>query len=174
MVKSMPAPTSAPAVPPPSVAAPTPKPGALTALPTANVALVIRTDFTDDARWEWLQAELSKPAYLDGTTEELFYSFQFVDDRQFEGVTMEQVVDDHGHGADEMGFDGPTYLYLADGMTMTHPEHPLLAVNLYLDAGESFRLVPAAMPIVDVNLSIANLSFSDYMDSAGDGIHRGF
>jgi hypothetical protein len=165
----VPPPTSPQPGPPP-----TPRPGALTALPAANVALVIRTDFTDDERWRWLQEELSKPAFLDGTDEELYYSFSFVDDRQFDGVTADQIVDDHGHREDETSFDGPTYLYLADARTMTHPEHPLLAVNLYLIAGETFRLVPDAMPVVDANLGIANMSFSDYMHSSGDGIHRGF
>ena len=145
-------------------------------LPEANVALLIRTDFSDDATWQALIEELNRPQYLDGDPNQpLIFSLEYVDDRQFDGVTMEQLVQEHGHGEDESSFDGPTYLYLADGTTMTHPDHPILAVNLYLDAGENFRLVPSVVGIVDVNLSIANLSFPDYAGVVDDeGIHRGF
>ena len=70
-----------------------------------------------------------------------------------------------------------THVYLVDSLTLSHPERPLLAINLFLDHGQQFRLAAESAALVDVNLSIGNLGFNDFIDTADtqpDSIFRGF
>ncbi|MEU8898690.1 hypothetical protein [Nocardia sp. NPDC048505] len=78
-------------------------------------SLLVRTDFTDDAAWaQTLAAVLG--SYDEDTASELTP----VDDVVFDGLT----VDDLGELSEDR-----TYVFLADGVTMTDPEHPLLVVD---------------------------------------------
>jgi hypothetical protein len=67
-----------------------------------------------------------------------------------------------------------TYVFVADAKTMTDDEHPLLAVDLYDEPGRSFRVPPRWYADVSANLTIANIDFADFADSADDsGTYRG-
>ncbi|WP_141580176.1 hypothetical protein [Actinomadura sp. WMMA1423] len=58
---------------------------------------------------------------------------------------------------------------------MSDDERPLLAVDLYTEPGRTFRVPPRWYREVSANLSIANLDFDDFADSADQvGTFRGF
>jgi hypothetical protein len=80
-----------------------------------------------------------------------------------------------------------SFAFLADTVALTHPEQPLLVVNLYdrvesladqrrgLRYGTTFRVVPSEAWSVQNNLSIANMDWEEFADSTDDdGIFRGF
>jgi hypothetical protein len=58
------------------------------------------------------------------------------------------------------------YLFLADAVTMTDAEHPLLAVDLADEPGRTFRVPAREYTEVSANPCIANLDFADFADSA--------
>ncbi len=60
-----------------------------------------------------------------------------VDDRRFERFTVEQAV--------AAGPDGeePYFAFLADAVTITDPEHPIMVVDLHWEPGRHFRVTPA-------------------------------
>ena len=103
-------------------------------------------------------------------TEEGFRAYlAFLEDRAFEGLGADEVLaavgDDYHFG----------FLVVADRLTITDPEHPLLVLDLFRERGRSFRAVPAMIQSIENNLSIANMDFTEFADSAdADGVLRGF
>jgi hypothetical protein len=68
-----------------------------------------------------------------------------------------------------------TFVFLVDGRTINDPEHPIVVVDLYEDPGRSFRVIPSEMWVVENNLSLANMDFQEFAESADrDGVFRGF
>jgi hypothetical protein len=133
------------------------------ALPITENALVLRTDFSDDAAWQRVCAAIGEPvgdfrAYV-----------EFLSDPDFEGVTADQLVSVHSA-------DYPhVFAFLIDRITLNKPEHPILVVDLLERPGRTFRVVPSQSWVVENNLSIANADFSDLAAAADpDGILRGF
>ena len=129
---------------------------------TEDFALVLRTDFSSDATWESLCQAMQEP--VDG-----FQAYvTCISDRAFEGLTVEQLI----QLAPETVH---SFLFIVDQIALTHPERPILVVDLFSEPGRTFRVVPAAMCWVENNLSIANMDFRDFADNADpDGIFRGF
>jgi len=137
--------------------APLPEPDDLT-------SLVIRVDFSDDAAWDMLQAD------LDGLDD--YSHATYVNDPAFADVTIEALVERDASAADD---DKVLYLFLADATTMTDDEHPLLAVDLDEEPGRTFRVPTSWFIDVSANLSLANMDFEEFADAAeADGTFRGF
>jgi hypothetical protein len=132
-------------------------------IPVTENALVLRTDFSDEPAWESLCDVLQDPE------DEFSPSFDFVSDRAYEGVTADQL---------------PTLLpedssisfaFLIDRNTVTHRDHPILAIDLQDQPGRTFRVTPEALGDVANNLSIANMDFDEFAKAVDqDGIFRGF
>ncbi len=124
---------------------------------------MLRTDFSDEAAWEAVCAAIREPvgeyrAYVD-----------FVSDPEYEGLTVEELTELVPKGS------GHTFLFLVDEIALSHPEHPILVVDLYDQPGRAFRVIPSEMWGVENNLSIANMDFHEFADSVDpDGIFRGF
>ncbi|MFI5716359.1 DUF6924 domain-containing protein [Nocardia sp. NPDC051750] len=129
-------------------------------------SLLVRTDFTDDAAWAQTLA-----AVIASYDEDMMSELTPVDDVSFAGLTAADLGD---------LIDGQTYVFLADTITMTDPEHPLLAVDtsdedVRGDGDPVFRIAPLAMAEVEVNFLLANVDFEDYAGSVDDdGVFRGF
>ncbi|MCT2584364.1 DUF6924 domain-containing protein [Actinophytocola gossypii] len=124
-------------------------------LPRTENPLLVRTDFTDDAAWAALPAEVddeyvtyvADPAHRDLTPEDL----------------LSLLPPDHPQPV----------LVVADATTFAGDDHPLLAVDVRAEPGRTFRVAADAVRSVVGNLSIDNLTFDDYLDSVGeDGVHR--
>jgi hypothetical protein len=134
-------------------------------IPHTENALVLRTDFSDQAAWVEICGELRKPA---GTLHFLAY-LDYLNDMEFAGITEKQLLEllppDYNH----------SFIIVADQKAMTHPEHPLLIIDLSKKSGREFRAIPAQIQGIQNNLSIANMDFEEFMDAADqDGVFRGF
>lgn len=135
-------------------------------------SLFIRTDFADDAGWaETLDAALQPWDLGDGIL--AYAGITPVDDRRFEGLTVEKL-------ESLLPAPPPYYLFLVDKRTITDPEHPILVVdtsrgNEDVVGFHTFRVVPSEMPAVENNLSLSNMDFEDFSDNVdADGVFRGF
>ena len=129
-------------------------------LPKSDQALVVRTDFSDDAVWQGVMSAIRAP--VDG-----FYAYvDFVDDGAFAGATVAQLV--------ELARDAPrSFLIVADGETMRGEEHTQLIIDTFAEPGRTFRSIPAGIQSIENNLSIANMDFAEFADAAGaDGVYR--
>ena len=125
---------------------------------------LIRADFTDQRRWEEIGAAAAVDRWRDDrpTVAEVF---RVVDDLRYDGLTPAGLLA-------LAPYPHAVYL-LVDHVTITHPEHPLLAVDAWEEPGISFRLVPDTVASFVANRSIANMDFSDFAeDLHPDGIHR--
>lgn len=140
---------------------------------------LIRTDFSDDNAWRAVVRAVTEPQPQAGS-DQLVRAFmvEIVEDRsRWEGTTRQGLLELATVAKDGYQRGDALYAYLADRRTMTEPDYPILAVNLYLDAGLSFRVIASQMAEVDTNLDIANLDFGDFSRaaaSAADGVYRGF
>ena len=125
---------------------------------------MLRTDFSDEACWRSICAEV-----LAETADGFRAYVDVVEDRAFDGFGTDDVLatvgDDYRWG----------YLVVGDRLTMTQAEHPFLVLDLLDERGRSFRALPREVQAIENNLSIANMDFSEFADSAGsDGVFRGF
>jgi hypothetical protein len=94
-------------------------------------SLVLRTDFSDDAAWGELQAAIEGAEGRHAT---------YVSDPADAGVTVQALVEADAAAVDA---DKLTYLFVADVTTMTDQEHPVLAVDLDDEPGQTFRYRPS-------------------------------
>lgn len=132
-------------------------------LPETENSLVLRTDFSDDAAWESLCFVIQQPvgefrAYVD-----------CISDPAFEGITVEQLVSTASQSPYR------SFLFVVDQMALTHPDSPVLVVDLADEPGRTFRVIPREMWGVENNLSLANMDFVDFAECVDDdGIFRSF
>lgn len=129
----------------------------------AGSALVLRTDFSDDDAWDAV-CEASAAE----TPEGFMAGLSFVSDPVFTGITAGQVA-----GLTSESYR--TFLFLADHVTVTDPEMPLVTVDLHDEPGRWFRVAVGRISSVENNLSLANMFFREFADAVdADGVFRGF
>lgn len=133
-------------------------------IPQTDNALVLRTDFSDNSAWESICVAVKEPVG----------EFQFrahvdcVSDPAYDGLTVEQLLALRGN-------DSRSFMFVVDRTALTHPDHPILVVDLYREPGRTFRVIPCELQGVENNLSISNMDFGEFADNAdSDGIFRGF
>ena len=130
--------------------------------PDDLTSLVLRTDFSDDAAWEAVQAA------IDGADEG---HATYVSDPGYAGVTVQALADADAAAG---GGEKLLYVFLADSVTMADQEHALLAVDLYHEPGRRFRVPPRWFADISANLSISNMDFWEFADCVdGSGTYRG-
>jgi hypothetical protein len=131
--------------------------------PDSEHALVLRTDFSDDAAWDAIRGAISNPVG------EFRAYVRFISDREFDGASLQQLV------AAGAGDARHSFVFVVDRVTFTHPESPILVVDLAHDPGRNFRVIPSSMWSIENNLSLGNMDFEEFAESVGpDGIFRGF
>jgi hypothetical protein len=149
--------------------------------PESEDPFLIRTDFSDDSKWEILVSLIEKPTRTEseitffknlGATdmiEEYKANVTFVNDAQFKGMSIHKLVTMYPLERNHMCF------FVADAKTLTHPEFPIIVVDQSEKAGRTFRVIPSEMWSVENNLSICNMDFEEFFGSIdSDGIFRGF
>ena len=121
-------------------------------LPLANQTLFVRTCFADPIAWESVCQEINRPpaeqveaykafAALNAAIgqpfedEEPRANVAVVDSSAFAGLTAEQLIERLPANHHQV------LLLVADDETMSHPEHPILVVDLFDSEGESFRAI---------------------------------
>jgi hypothetical protein len=143
-------------------------------LPDTNLGLVIRTDFTDQAAWEAVQARIT-----DGHAAEhnaiavADQQLLPIDDKANAGLTPEQASNLVEEANDVMR----SVVFLADSTTMSTADQTLLAVTSpdedLPDSPWTFRLRPESAVRINLTLSSGGLSFSEYLEDVDDnGVYR--
>ena len=132
-------------------------------LPDTRNALVLRTDFSNAGAWDAIREAVQNPAG------EFRAYVEFMSDPQFEGLTVEQLKSLSARSSYR------TFVFVVDHMALTHPDQPILVVDLADEPGRTFRVIPSEMWGVENNLSLSNMDFCEFAESADrDGIFRGF
>ena len=131
-------------------------------IPETADALVLRTDFSDDAAWDHLRNLLGQVHH--GI---FLANCSYLSDAQFAGLKSRDIPSliqqDSGH----------TFIFLADEKTFGDAEMPLLAVDLFDEGTMTFRVAPSSVGCVENNLSLGNCDFEDYVGSVdNDGVFR--
>jgi len=132
-------------------------------LPVTENALVLRTDFSNDAAWEALCEAIQQEG------DEGFRAYvDCVSDPDFANVPPAALLN-RARGT------GRSYLFVVDAKAITDDEHPILVLDLESEPGRTFRVIPAEIWGVENNLTIANMDFCTFADSVDeDGVFRGF
>jgi hypothetical protein len=134
-------------------------------------ALVVRTDYSDDEAWQAVVDLLNQPN--DGFP----VRTHVVDDPAFAGASADEVK------LSTMDADaGLEVVFLADAVAMKR-DHTLLAVSTRsqeleegdLELSSEFRLLPAVVNLMHVNLAIGHQDFWEFAFEAArhpDGVYR--
>jgi hypothetical protein len=137
-------------------------------LPESDMSLLVLTDFASKESWQQVWAE-AQDNYEDGFQANV----DPVDDPAFDGATWQEV-----KAAMPVMSDRPVaVLFIGDHVTLTSPEHPILAVDLSdSPIGEpTFRCLPSELWGVENNLNLWNMAWHEFADAVDDdGIFRGF
>ena len=132
-------------------------------IPAKDSALIIRTDFSDQGAWENLIATLREP------DEPFVFNMEFIDDREYQGAAVEQLM------AALPGDYPYSFMVVADSVSISQPDHPMLIVDLLEERGRGFRAIPSQVPSIENNLSIANMGFEEFAGAVDEsGVFRGF
>ena len=132
-------------------------------IPNTNDALVLRTDFSDQAAWEAIRAIIREPV-------EGFLAYvEFLANVEYRDLSKEQLLglipEDYNH----------SFIIIVDRTAILQPDFPLLIVDLHDLSGHEFRAVPSKIQSIENNLSIANMDFEEFADAVDkDGIFRRF
>ena len=134
-------------------------------LPDTHAALVVRTDFSDQAAWEAIRDEIQLPSpKIEG-----YSCVSFIDDRTYEGFHKDQLL---AAVPEKYSY---TFMFVVDATTVTTKDHPVLVIDLRKRSGAEFRAVTSEIYSIEANLSLANLGFDDFARAAAEtGIFRGF
>ena len=135
-------------------------------IPNTETRFVLRIDFSNQATWDSICATIRKAVDI--------FRFRanvdFMDDEEYSGISKEQLLAlvprDYKH----------TFIIVVDQTAISHPEHPLLIVDLYDNGtGNEFRAIPSQVQGIENNLSIANMDFEEFAESVDEsGVFRGF
>jgi len=89
-------------------------------LPPTENPLVLRTDFSNQAVWEIICAEIQKPVGIF----RFRANVEFLDDAEYIGLTKEQLLKLVPKNYNQ------SFIVIVDQMAIAHPDHPLLIVDL--------------------------------------------
>ena len=134
-------------------------------IPETENALVLRTDFSDQAAWEGICAAIQKSVGIF----RFRANVEFLDEPQYINITKDQLLNliprNYNHN----------FIIVVDETAISQPDHPLLIIDLYERSGNEFRAIPSQIQAIENNLSIANMDFEEFAESVDDnGIFRGF
>jgi len=102
-------------------------------IPETENPLVLRTDFSNRAAWDRICAIIRKPVGIF----RFRANVEFVDDVEYADITKDQLMKlipkDYNH----------SFIIVADKTATSHPDHPLLIIDLYERSGNEFRALPS-------------------------------
>lgn len=133
-------------------------------LPSSNFTFLVRTDFTDDAKWQALtQAVATETA--DG-----FRAYiEAVDNTEFSDSDWRSL----RAAVPRTGYDA-VLLFVADPIALGSPDFPILVVDT-LRNRSPFRCIASELWGVENNLNIANMDWEEFTRAVdADGVYRGF
>lgn len=116
-------------------------------------ALVLRTDFSDDAGWKSVCEAIRA-----GNDDVPDAAVEFVSDPDFDGQTPKEITKQAMQGYRE------TFIFVVDRKTLAHPKRPVLVIDLSEKPGRTFRAAPGQIGVIAANLSTQNCGFEDFAD----------
>ncbi|MGA8673008.1 MAG: hypothetical protein WB679_24255 [Terracidiphilus sp.] len=136
-------------------------------LPKTKDPLVIRTDFENEEAWKTIRELISQPVREAG--QEFLAYVEFLDHANFRDLSEQELLarvpTDYWH----------TFLFVVDKVATERPEYPVLVIDLHHERGRTFRAIPSLIQCIENSLSISNMDFYSFADSADeDGVLRGF
>lgn len=137
-------------------------------LPSTDEAILVRTDFSSDDKWNELIFHASAPVDHPHPEGQFQASIRHVTEPSNDGASVEDFVNA------TVGGEPPFFLFVADTEAIRGREHLLLVVDLLENRGATLRVAPNQLWSVENNLSLGNMSFSEFVRAARDGVYRGF
>ncbi|WP_329087168.1 MULTISPECIES: DUF6924 domain-containing protein [unclassified Streptosporangium] len=135
-------------------------------LPKADALLVVRTDFSDQERWQAVRDSLGG-IDEDGWAKEFSDQVKVVEDHAYQSLTSQQLL-----ALLPDGYKDPLFV-IADKVTIDSQEMPFLVIEL--SAEWEMRVISSELPSIHANLSIGNMDFGEFAENAdADGVFRGF
>jgi hypothetical protein len=125
-------------------------------LPKTKDALVLRTDFSDHAVWQSICETIREPQ------DEYEAFVECLDDKEFADLPKDQLLKRLPEGYPH------TFLIVVDRQAITHPEHPLLVLDVFEDPGREFRAIPSQIAPIENNLSNGSLDFDDFAEAVDE------
>jgi hypothetical protein len=133
-------------------------------LPKTDDTLLLRSDYSDDARWRELCRLVEAPS-----ADDFRANLTFVEHPELDGKSVAELM------AIVEGGGYRSFFFIADHEAIGGREHAVLVVDLADQRGRTFRVLPTEMWAVENNLSLANMDFEEFADSVdSEGIFRGF
>ncbi|MEU7897127.1 hypothetical protein AB0B45_30210 [Nonomuraea sp. NPDC049152] len=137
-------------------------------LPEAQAMLVLRTDFSRQDAWEAVRAAIGVSG-TGGFVEEYMDEVRVLEDAAYQDLAPQDIL-----ALVPDGYEN-SILVVVDETTTASAELPLLVIDLVEEHGRTMRVIPAELPSIQANLSIANMDFSEFADNVDDdGVFRGF
>lgn len=133
-------------------------------LPKTERVLVVRTDFTDEAMWNAICGTIRR---ADGPSPGSYaQDIECVSNPAYSDLTAARLLTLLPKG------DWRFAAFLVDTVALTHPEHPVLAVDVRGKSGRTFRVVPRELVHIE-DFWLCNMSFKEVIECADpDGIFR--
>ena len=133
--------------------------------PTMLNGYLVRTWFGDDAAWDAV-VDVLKTVTADG----YLAAIEPISDSAFDGAEPGQIL------SAVVRQPWMSILTIADEVALTAPDRPVLILSLVDPANNKpFRCTAVALPLMECNLSEANVGWSDLeRDTDADGVFRGF
>jgi hypothetical protein len=132
-------------------------------IPIAGDTPLIRTDFSDEAKWLEILRIIHDP------TAEFHAFIELIEEPALADKTTSEVLAHLPKNHQQ------AVLFIVDRETISHPELPILAIDLLDNLGKTIRVIPSELWGIQNNLSIANMDFDEFAHSTdADGISRGF
>jgi hypothetical protein len=145
-------------------------------LPERNCSLLVRSDFTSDDVWQQVADEATRE------NEDGFRAHaEPVSNPAFDRASWQTI-----KAAVPANSQGASVLFIIDGISLSSPDHPILAVDLSdtfppmaefsrIVGRTPFRCIPSELWSVDNNLNIANMDWEEFAEAADEyGVFRGF
>ena len=132
----------------------------MTLQPKIDQAWVVRTDFSNDEKWEEAVREIMTPRRV--LSMDVRARVTLITDRRYENMSADEVA---SALPDSYEF---LHCFIFDSFSSSEDESPILVLNLESnDTHEpsetfQFRAYPAQVFWIDSNLSISNIDFDDY------------
>ncbi|AZZ83838.1 hypothetical protein C5O27_18480 [Gordonia alkanivorans] len=130
--------------------------------------MLVRTDYSSDEKWNQLISLASAPVEDPHPEGQFQASIRHVTVPDNDGASVEDFVAATTEG------EPPFFLFVADSTAIQGREHLLLAVDLLENRGATLRVAPNQLWSIENNLSLGNMSFSEFAQAAQDGVYRGF
>jgi hypothetical protein len=147
-------------------------------------ALVVRTDFTDEAAWRELIEGLEVSATDDNPAD----SCRVLNAPELHGASTDKILSSLMRAVEVR--NRISVISVADSIMSAKEHHALLAVatatrevlgNSFYESmvefGREFRTVPAGVHEINTNLALANMDFEEFASFAGqdpEGVFRSF